>query len=53
MSQIFLALYLIIVGLSILFGLSLPSWIAGLLALIAGVLMLFGRFGLKFDKKAD
>ncbi len=53
MAHIFLALYLIIVGLSILFGLNLPSWIAGLLALIAGVLLLLGRFGLKFDKKAD
>ena len=53
MSQLFLALYLVLVGLSILFGLNLPSWIAGLLALIAVVLMLLGRFGLKFDKKAD
>lgn len=51
MSQIFLALYLIVVGLTILFGLNLPAWIAGVLALVAGILILVSRFGLRIDKK--
>ncbi|MDB6093559.1 MAG: hypothetical protein JWM32_1121 [Verrucomicrobia bacterium] len=53
MSHIFLALYLIIVGLTILFGLNLPAWIAGILALVAGVLMLVERFGFRVSKKVD
>lgn len=53
MAQIFLALYLIVVGLTILFGLNLPAWIAGILALIAGVLMLVSRFGVRIDKRVD
>ena len=50
-AHIFLAIYLIIIGLTILFGLSLPSWIAGVSALIAGVLLLAGYVGISFNKK--
>ena len=50
-AHIFLAIYLIIIGLTVLFGLSLPSWIAGLTALIAGVLLLAGNVGLSFNRK--
>ena len=53
MSRLFLALYLLLVGLTILFGLNLPSWIAGVLALAAGALMILERFGVSFSKKSD
>jgi hypothetical protein len=51
MAHIVLAIYLIIVGLTVLFGLTLPAWIAGVLALVAGVLMLASRLGLRLDQK--
>ena len=51
MAHIFLALYLIVVGLSVLFGLGLPVWIHGLLALIAGILLLAERFGVGIRRK--
>jgi protein-S-isoprenylcysteine O-methyltransferase Ste14 len=50
-AHIFLAIYLIIVGLTVLFGLSIPSWVAGTAALIAGVLLLANYVGLNFNKK--
>jgi uncharacterized membrane protein HdeD (DUF308 family) len=53
MSYLFLALYLIVVGLTILFGLTLPAWIAGLLALIAGILMLLARLGMRIERRPD
>lgn len=43
MAHIVLAIYLILVGLNILVGLSLPAWILGVLALVAGVLLLVPR----------
>lgn len=51
MAQLFLALFLIIFGLNLLFGLSIPIWVTGLLALIAGVMLVMERFGLRVDKK--
>ncbi|MDB6169411.1 MAG: hypothetical protein JWM88_2275 [Verrucomicrobia bacterium] len=51
MAHILLAIYLILVGLTVLFGLTLPSWIAGILALAAGILMLASRLGLRIDQK--
>lgn len=50
-AHIFLAIYLIIVGLTVLFGLSLPPWIAGLTALIAGVLLLANYIGVSVNRK--
>jgi len=52
-AHIFLAIYLIIVGLTVLFGLSLPPWIAGLTALIAGVLLLASYVGVSINKKGS
>ena len=51
MAHLFLALFLIIFGLNLLFGLSIPIWVTGLLALIAGVLLVMERFGLRVDRK--
>ena len=51
MTNIFLALFLIIFGLQSLFGLNLPFWIDGILALIAGILLLSDHFRLKVDRK--
>ena len=51
MAHFILALFLIVLGLNLLFGLSIPSWVTGLLALIAGVLFLMERFGVRVAKK--
>ena len=51
MAHLFLALFLIVFGLNLLFGLSIPIWVTGLLALIAGVLLVMERFGLRVDRK--
>jgi uncharacterized membrane protein HdeD (DUF308 family) len=51
MAHIFLALFLIVFGLNLLFGLSVPIWVTGLLALIAGVLLVMERFGVRVDRK--
>lgn len=51
MANIFLALFLIVFGLNLLFGLSVPIWVSGLLALVAGVLLLLERFGVRLDRK--
>jgi hypothetical protein len=44
MAHLILALFLIVFGFNLLFGLGLPGWIPGLLALAAGVLLLIERF---------
>lgn len=51
MAHIFVAIFLIVFGLNILIGLSIPLWIIGTLAVIAGVLLLLERFGVRVDKK--
>jgi uncharacterized membrane protein HdeD (DUF308 family) len=51
MANIFLAAYLILIGLNILVDLSIASWVMGVLALIAGVLLLAERFGFPSRKK--
>lgn len=51
MAHLLLALFLIVFGLNLLFGLSIPIWVTGLLALIAGVLLVMERFGLRVDRK--
>ena len=53
MAQVLLALYLIVVGLSILFGLALPAWVIGCLALIAGVLLLANCVGITIQRKPE
>lgn len=51
MASLALALFLIVFGLNLLFGLSLPIWVTGVLALVAGVLLVFERFKLRVDRK--
>jgi uncharacterized membrane protein HdeD (DUF308 family) len=51
MANLFVALFLIVFGLNLLFGLSIPIWVTGLLALIAGVLLVMERFRVRVDRK--
>jgi len=51
MAHLFLAFFLLVFGLNLLFGLSIPIWVSGLLAVIAGVLLVMERFGLRVDRK--
>ena len=51
MAQIFLALFLLVFGLNLLLGLSIPIWVSGLLAVVAGVLILMKRFGVSVQPK--
>ena len=44
MGHLFLAIFLIVFGVNMLFQLSLPLWILGVLAVIPGVLLLIERF---------
>jgi hypothetical protein len=51
MAKIILALFLIVFGLNLLFGLSIPIWVTGLLALISGIGLAMECFGVRVDKK--
>jgi uncharacterized membrane protein HdeD (DUF308 family) len=51
MAKIFLALFLIVFGLNLIFGLSIPIWVTGILALIAGVLLIMEHFSVRVEKK--
>lgn len=51
MANILLALFLILFGLNMLFGLSLPLWLLGVLALAAGVAVLATCFGVTVKRK--
>ena len=51
MARLFLALFLLVFGLNLLFGLSIPSWVTGLLALIAGVLLVLEHVRVRVDRK--
>jgi hypothetical protein len=51
LSRIMLAVFLIVFGGNILLGLSLPLWIIGVLALVAGVLLLVENFRIRVDPK--
>jgi hypothetical protein len=51
MAKIFLALFLVIFGLNLLFGLNIPIWVTGVLALVAGILLLMEYFSLRVEKK--
>jgi len=46
MSQLSLAIFLIVFGLNLLFGLGIPVWVTGLLAVFAGITIAMRRFGL-------
>ena len=47
MAQIFLAIFLLVFGLNLLIGVTIPGWVLGILALIAGGLLLAERVGLR------
>jgi hypothetical protein len=51
MTKIFLAVFLIVFGLNLLLGLNIPIWVSGVLALVAGILMLLECFSLRVQKK--
>lgn len=51
MAKIFLALFLLVFGVNLLCGLSIPIWVSGLLAVIAGVLLVFEQFRVRVDRK--
>lgn len=51
MARVSLALFLLIFGLNLLFGLSIPMWVTGVLALIAGVLLLLEQFNVGGRRK--
>jgi uncharacterized membrane protein HdeD (DUF308 family) len=51
MSKIFLALFLVVFGLNLIFGLSIPIWVTGILALVAGVMLLMEYFSVRVDRK--
>jgi uncharacterized membrane protein HdeD (DUF308 family) len=51
MARLFLALFLLVFGLNLLFGLSIPIWVTGLLALISGVLLVMEHFRVRVDRK--
>jgi len=51
MAHLFLALFLIVFGLNLLIGLSIPVWVSGLLALIAGGLLVMEHFRVRLDRK--
>jgi uncharacterized membrane protein HdeD (DUF308 family) len=51
MSKIFLSLFLIVFGLNLVFGLSIPIWVTGVLALVAGVMLLMEYFSVRVEKK--
>lgn len=51
MAKIFLALFLVVFGLNLLFGLNIPIWVTGVLALVAGILILMDHFRVSVAKK--
>ena len=51
MSRLFLAIFLLVFGLNLLFGLSIPLWVTGLLAVVAGVLLVLEHFRVRVDRK--
>ena len=51
MAHLFLALFLIVFGLNMLIGLSIPVYILGVLALVAGVLIGAEHFRIRMDRK--
>lgn len=47
MAQIFLAVFLLVFGLNLVVGVTIPNWVIGILALIAGALFLAEAFGMR------
>jgi uncharacterized membrane protein HdeD (DUF308 family) len=51
MAKIFLALFLVIFGLNLLFGLNIPIWVTGVLALVSGIMLFMEYFSVRVDRK--
>jgi hypothetical protein len=51
MAKIFLALFLIVFGVNLLFGMPIPIWVTGILALVAGVMLVMEHFSVRVQKK--
>lgn len=51
MGHIFLAIFLVVFGLNMLLALSMPPWLLGVLAILAGVLLLMERFNVRVDRR--
>jgi hypothetical protein len=51
MANLILALFLLVFGLNLLFGLSIPMWVTGVLAVIAGALLVMDHFRLRMERK--
>lgn len=51
MAHLFLAIFLLVFGLNILIGLSIPMWVIGTLAVVAGVLLVLEHFRVRVDRK--
>jgi hypothetical protein len=51
MAHLFLAIFLIVFGLNMAFGLNLPLVLLGVLAIIPGILLLAERFGFRGPRK--
>lgn len=51
MAHLFLALFLLVFGLNLMVGLSIPTWVTGLLALVAGALLVLEHFRVRVDRK--
>lgn len=51
MAHIILAIFLILFGVNLLFGLLIPFWLTGGLALAAGILLLLERLRVRVDRK--
>ncbi|HVU22775.1 MAG TPA: hypothetical protein VHE13_01540 [Opitutus sp.] len=47
MANIFLAIFLLVFGLNLVVGVTIPNWVIGVLALIAGALLLAHSFGFR------
>ncbi|HZZ57099.1 MAG TPA: hypothetical protein VFE31_04655 [Opitutaceae bacterium] len=51
MSRILLALFLLVFGINMLCRLTVPLWLLGLLAVLAGALQLMEHFRIRLDRK--
>lgn len=53
MANTFIALFLLVYGANLLFGLSIPPAVPGTFAVVAGVILLTQCYRLRVDRKRD
>lgn len=51
MAHVFVAIFLLVFGINVLVGLGLPNWVLGVLAIVAGALLLLERFNVRVDRR--